>query len=192
MKWSLSCHLLVESRFWAHRCHNSPPKLVRPACSWWARLIRALAGANRRCCNFNAHNRRDREGAERVALKSWLGASGSGTRRVSRDLHFGAQTSVWSEIAARSHLIVAAVGSCRIARSGGYSHMVGPAVRTDSRIVRPRCRTLLRRRGGFGRGGASRATWRTDHRPKRQQLSKRMRSPPQALHPLLRPTSRLK
>ncbi len=69
-------------------------------------------------------------------MKSWLGASGSGTRRVSRDLHFGAQTSVWSEIAARSHLIVAAVGSAALLGLAGTAIWLAlPS--GDSRIVGP-------------------------------------------------------
>jgi hypothetical protein len=62
---------------------------------------------------------KDPDGAERYALKAWIGEGKSKPRRVSLDLHYNSRTSIWSEIAARSHLVVAAVGTVALLGTAG-------------------------------------------------------------------------
>lgn len=68
-------------------------------------------------------------------MKSWFGSGKSRTRRVSLDLHYGARTSVWSEISARSHLIVAAVGSASLLGLAGTAIWLALPSDADNRVV---------------------------------------------------------
>ncbi len=52
-------------------------------------------------------------------MKAWLGTGKSKPRRLSLDLHYNQRTSIWSEIAARSHLVVAAVGTVALLGTAG-------------------------------------------------------------------------
>jgi hypothetical protein len=61
----------------------------------------------------------DPASAERYALRAWLGTGKSKPRRVALDLHYNRRTSLWSEIAERAHLIVAAVGTVALLGMAG-------------------------------------------------------------------------
>jgi len=70
-------------------------------------------------------------------LKSWLGSGRSRARRELLDLHFGARTSMWSEVAARSHLIVAAVGTVALLGLAGTAIWLALPSEVEDQIVGP-------------------------------------------------------
>ncbi len=70
-------------------------------------------------------------------MKSWFGSGKPRARRVSLDLHYGARTSVWSEIVARSHLIVAAIGTASLLGLAGTAIWLALPSDADGRLVSP-------------------------------------------------------